>query len=180
MTSLRDFCIVSPDVGDAAALSQLAQRLFTQTFSFKNYPPGDLAQFLDSAMSVAAYAAQIADPAYSLRVAHAGADGMIGFVKSGPNLLPLPPGEPDRARTRELHQLYITAKAQGSGLADALMQHVFDDAAAHSAAAVYLSVYAGNHRAQRFYARHGFVEIGRNPFAVGSVIDDDRVWRRRL
>lgn len=175
-----DFVTYAPAPGEAAELSRLAQAVFTQTFAFMNYPPRDLAAFLDRAMSEAAYAAQIADPSFSIRIARDAAGHMVGFVKCGPNDLPMPPGEPDRHRTRELHQLYIAAPAQGSGLADQLMRHVFDDAASHGAPAIYLSVYVDNHRAQRFYARHGFVEIGKNPFPVGATIDDDRVWRCRL
>ena len=39
-----------------------------------------------------------------------------------------------------------------------------------------LSVYHDNMRAQRFYARYGLREVGRNLFAVGSTVDDDRIW----
>ena len=33
-----------------------------------------------------------------------------------------------------------------------------------------------NIRAQRFYARYGFREVGRYEFRVGDQIDDDRIW----
>lgn len=180
MTEQQHFFVDAPASSDAAALSHLAQSVFRQTFDFMNYPPDDLAAFFDRAMSTDAYAVQIADPAYSIRVARDVGGAMVGFVKCGPNDLPLPAGEPDRARTRELHQLYIASAAHGSGLADRLMRHVFDDAANWDAQAIYLSVFVDNHRAQRFYARHGFVEIGKNPFPVGTTVDDDRVWRCRL
>jgi diamine N-acetyltransferase len=39
-----------------------------------------------------------------------------------------------------------------------------------------LSVYSDNHRAQRFYARYGMVEIGAHPFMVGEQADDDRIF----
>ncbi len=177
MTRITRCFIDTPDISEASDLSALAQRVFQATFADMNYPPDDLAAFLTSAMGPDAYARQLADPAYTIRVARDEADRMIGFIKCGPNDLPMPPGEPEPARTRELHQLYIDAAAQGTGLADSLMHIALDDAAQHRAEALYLSVYVGNVRAQRFYARYGFVEIGKNPFAVGTVIDDDRVWR---
>ena len=180
MTAVARYFFDTPDIAEAAALSALAQRIFVETFAYMNYPPADLAAFLESAMGEAAYVAQLADPAYTIRVARDDEDRMIGFIKCGPNDLPLPPGEPDPAQTRELHQLYVDASAQGTGLADALMHIALDDAATHRAQAIYLSVYVDNLRAQRFYARYGFVEIGKNPFPVGSVIDDDRVWRLAL
>jgi ribosomal protein S18 acetylase RimI-like enzyme len=177
MNAGRRYFIEEPQLADAAGLSALAQRVFCQTFAHMNYPPDDLAAFLASAMGEASYARQIADPAFCLRIARDEAGRMVGFIKCGPNDLPMPQGEPPHATTRELHQLYVDEVAQGTGLADALMHVALDDAAAHAASAIYLSVYVDNHRAKRFYARHGFVEIGKNPFAVGSVIDDDRVWR---
>jgi diamine N-acetyltransferase len=174
------FALEAPRVEDAAALSACAQAIFRETFSYMNYPPSDLDAFLDSAMGVAAYAVQIADPAYALRVARDPGGGMVGFVKAGPNDLPMPDGEPPRERTYELHQLYLTDAAKGSGIADRMMAFVDAEARARGAEALYLSVFIENIRAQRFYARHGYVEIGRNPFPVGTVIDDDRVWRKWL
>lgn len=178
MSDGTEFELAAPGVEDAAALSACAQGIFRDTFAFMNYAPDDLAAFLEQAMGVAAYTAQIADPAYALRVARDAAGNMVGFVKAGPNDLPMPEGEPTRERTYELHQLYLNDVAKGSGIADEMMVFVDAEARARGAKAVYLSVFVENIRAQRFYARHGYVEIGKNPFPVGSQIDDDRVWRK--
>lgn len=172
--------IVAPSVADAPAISAVAQESFRRTFHFKSYPADDLAAFLDGAMGVARYAAQLADPAYAIRVAQRTDGGLAGFIKGGPNELPMPSGEPPIAETWELHQLYLLPAAQGTGIADAMMDWLYDEARTRGAQALYLSVYVENLRAQRFYARHGFVEIGRNPFPVGNTIDDDRVWRKWL
>ena len=178
----------TPTIADAPELSAMAQASFTDTFAYMQYPPADLERFLDSAMGAATYARQIADPDYAIRIARWGGDcgqgAICGFIKLGPNELPLPPGEPQPAPTpaspgtRELHQLYLTGAAQGTGLADALMAFALADARGRGAEALYLSVYVGNLKAQRFYTRHGFVEIGKVAFAVGDTIDDDRLWRR--
>ncbi len=172
------YALETPTQSDAAAISACAQDSFRATFAHMNYPPDDLARFLDEAMGEAAYARQIADPAYALRIARGTGGAVIGVVKAGPNDLPMPSGEPKREETFELHQLYLLEEAKGSGLADAMMGLVLDEARARDAKAIYLSVYVENARAKAFYARHGFVEIGKNPFAVGETIDDDRVWRR--
>ena len=42
---------------------------------------------------------------------------------------------------------------------------------------LYLTVWVENHRARRFYDRHGFVEVGKYPYVVGSTVDDDRILR---
>lgn len=175
-----DWRIDVPDAGDAAALSAMAQHSFCETFAHMNYPPDDLSQFLDEAMGPARYAAQIADPDFGLRVARDGDGRIIGFIKLGPNELPLPPSENESGEIWELHQLYLREEAKGTGVADALMAWVLGEARARGALALYLSVYIDNHRARAFYTRHGFVEIGKAPFRVGTVIDDDRLWKRAL
>lgn len=169
--------ITAPDTSDAAAIAAFAQTCFTETFAYMNYPPEDLAAFLGSAMSENAFATRIADPNFCLRIARNNAAEIVGFATIGPNALPMPDGEPDPAQTRELYQLYCDASTHGTGLASRLMQAVVDDAAAHDAVAVYLSVYAGNARAQRFYAKHGFAELCKTIFMVGNTADDERIWK---
>lgn len=179
MTMVADFSIEEPQLGDAAALAAMAQASFCDTFSYRNYPPDDLAGFLATAMGPERYAAQIADPAYALRIARNLSNEIIGFIKMGPNDLPLVEGDhPDAVR--ELHQLYLLPAAKGTGMADFLMNWGVDWARLEGARCLYLSVYCENIRAQKFYARHGFVEVGKNPFWVGNVCDDDRIWRRPL
>ena len=54
----------------------------------------------------------------------------------------------------ELTMIYLLREAQGSGIADRLLRMAIGDAPA------YLWVLDGNHRAQAFYRRHGFVPDG--------------------
>jgi GNAT superfamily N-acetyltransferase len=180
MTQIADWTVETPGMGDAAALSAMAQQSFCEAFAQMNYPPDDLAQFLDEAMGAARFATHIADPDFALRVVREKDGRIIGFIKLGPNELPLPPDEDMGDPPLELHQLYLREEAKGTGIADALMAWLLDEAHARSAAALTLSVFIENHRAQAFYARHGFVEIGKNPFRIGSVVDDDRVWKLTL
>lgn len=168
-----------PTLADAEALAAMAQASFCDTFAYREYPADDLAGFLSTSMGPERYAAQIADPAYALRIVRNGAGAITGFIKMGPNDLPLITGDA-ADQVRELHQLYLLAEAKGSGIAHAMMDWGVDWARQRGANALYLSVYVENVRAQRFYARHGFVEVGKNPFMVGSTVDDDRVWRRAI
>ena len=169
-----------PVAADAPALSAMAQASFRETFAFRDYPEADLAGFLEEAMGVDEYRRVIEDPEYELRIVKNAGGDIVGFIKLGPNSIPLPDGEPPVERTRGLHQLYLLEEAKGSGMADALTQFGKAWAQFVGAEALYLTVYIDNHRAQRFYARHGFSEIGAYPFAVGNVIDDDRIWKCAL
>lgn len=51
---------------------------------------------------------------------------------------------------------------------------------AHGAPEIYLTVFDHNQRAKRFYARHGFEEVGHCTFRLGERVHDDRVWRKPL
>ncbi|WBO22255.1 GNAT family N-acetyltransferase [Sphingomonas abietis] len=156
---------------DAPALTRMAADSFVETFGHL-YRPQDLDSFLRDAFGPAGLPAQIGDPAYRIRVATD--DGIIaGFAKMGPCGLPSPPVPDDAA---ELKQLYVLKPWQGAGIAQALMAWAIECARAGGAAHLVLSVYADNHRAQRFYARYGLAEIGAHPFMVGAQMDDDRIW----
>ncbi len=168
--------IRAAQASDAMALAQFAQASFAETFAYRHYPSNDLAQFYADYMDPARFTAQMANPDYAIGLAIDDTGQIVGFVKTGPVGVPLPTTETNIAAI-ELHQLYLAKHTHGTGLANRLMAQVWARAQRENAAAVYLSVYSENIRAQKFYARHGFCEIGKNPFAVGTVIDDDRVWK---
>lgn len=165
-----------PTAADAAEISAVATTAYRATFG-QLYPREVLDAFLLTWNPPAKIAAQIADPAWDVRVWR-DAQGIAGFVKLGPNELPMPAGEPEGGT--ELHQLYFLDRAHGTGAAQALMDWAITTARAQGHPRLYLSVYVDNHRAKRFYARYGFVEIGLNPYRVGDRVDDDRVWRLTL
>jgi diamine N-acetyltransferase len=158
---------------DAAMLSALARRSFTETFGHL-YDPADLAAFLER-HTPDAWANDITDPDYAIRIAEA--DGAaIGYAKLGPPSLPFEP----RGPSIELRQFYLLAAAHGTGVAQSMMAWVIETARARGAADMYLSVFIDNHRARRFYERHGFERIGEYGFMVGNHRDTDDVMRLSL
>lgn len=159
--------------GEAAALSRLGRATFTETFGHL-YSPEDLAAFLQS-HDEAAWAAQLEDPAYEVRVAEAEVE-LIAYAKLGPPSLPF---EPEGAAI-ELRQFYVRNPWQGQGIADELMAWAIAEAKARNADELYLSVFADNHRARRFYQRYGFAFVGPYAFMVGNHADEDHVLRLTL
>lgn len=156
---------------DGPALGAMASASFTATFG-SLYQPRDLATFLDEAFGPSGLPAHAADPRYTIRVA-LDDDRIVGFAKLGPVVFP---GDWP-ADAIELHQLYVLDGWHGAGVGPALMDWAIDTARAASHGEMILSVYVDNHRARRFYARRGFVEIGRYTFMVGDKEDDDRIMR---
>jgi len=159
---------------DGPELARMAKRCFTETFGTL-YRASDLAAFLESTFGDEGLPSQLADPAYTVRLATD--DGrIIGFVKLGPVAFP---GDWP-ADAIELHQLYVLGGWHGEGVGPALIDWAIARARADQRSEIVLSVYVDNRRAQRFYARYGFEEIGRYQFRVGETIDDDRIWRLTL
>lgn len=159
---------------DAVEIGAVATQSYVETFEGL-YRQGDLDAFLPAAFGPAGLQAHVSDPAYTIRVVTKD-DAIVGFAKLGPVVFP---GDwPEGAV--ELHQLYVLKDHLGQGVGPALMDWAIATARAGGATDLLLSVYVDNHRAKRFYARYGFVDIGRYDFAVGSTIDEDRLMRLAL
>jgi ribosomal protein S18 acetylase RimI-like enzyme len=159
---------------DGQVLGGIARATFIDTFGTL-YKLDDLAAFLEQG-SDEAYAAELADPDIEVRFALTGGTP-IGFCKISRLLLPAPDPAPGAA---ELRQLYIYRPWQGLGIADELTRWAMDRARARGAPELWLSVFTENHKARRFYARHGFAEIAPYRFVVGTQADKDILCRAVL
>ena len=161
-----------PDEG--AVLGGLARATFIQTFGVL-YKLEDLAVFLQQG-SDEAYAAELADPDIEVRFALSGG-APIGFAKISKLGLPAPDPLPG---AMELRQLYLYKPWQGAGVARALMDWAVERARARGAPEMWLSVFTDNHRARKFYAGYGFVDVCPYAFKVGDQEDEDILCRAPL
>lgn len=85
---------------------------------------------------------------------------LIGFCGYRPQTL-------SRTKHRaELGPFYITTKFHGSGAADALMNGVISEARQAEITQLELFADTENHRAIRFYIRHGFKVVATHPDGV--------------
>lgn len=165
--------IRSATSADAPVIAALARQTFSDTFGHL-YSAENLAAFL-AIHTTENWAAEIADPAFAIRLAESDGEP-VAYMKLGPPSLPFTP--PSGAI--ELRQLYVVARHHGGGLARALMDQAVAEARARGCTALYLSVFTDNPRARRFYARCGFVEVGPYAFMVGDQADEDVVMRLDL
>lgn len=162
---------------DAEAIAAFANGSFTHTFG-TIYDPADLATFLAGWNPPHLVRAQIADPGYAIALVRDDKGAILGYIKMGPVDFDLPAGQPTDDAV-ELHQLYVAEAAKGTGVAVALMEWGIAWAR-ERAAILYLTVFTENDRAQAFYRRYGFTDVGRNEFRVGNHIDEDRFFRLDL
>ena len=68
--------------------------------------------------------------------------------------------EAEDPRSADLFAMWVAPTARGSGAADLLVQAAVDWAQQRGCTSVSLEVASGNERAERVYARHGFVPSG--------------------
>jgi len=160
----------APERGDAANLSHFGRQTFCATFAHL-YKPEDLSTYLNRVYTPAAMLADMATPGTEFRIAEHGGR-IIGFCKIGAVTVPIGKIPP---KSMELRQLYVDHDFHGSGVAATLMAWALDRAHARNCENIYLSVYAENFRAQKFYQRHGFKVIGEYKFMVGSQADDELI-----
>lgn len=158
---------------DAAALDGLFKSVFCGTFAHL-YRAEDLEEFLSS-FGVSDWERQLRDRAFAIRIAEA--DGLpSGYIKIGPVKLPVE----GKTESMLIDQVYVVSDHHGTGIAGELMDWAIREARRRGAQALYLTVFIDNHRARRFYDRHGFEDVGRYAFMVGRQADEDIIMRKAL
>lgn len=162
---------------DAGALAAISADTFLDTFvrGFGiPYSNADIAAFIASSHSPAAYTKKVSDPDQALWIATDASRQAVGYANAGPCGLPVDGARDDQG---ELYRLYVRREAQGAGLAPRLMREALTWLAADRRP-VWLGVWSLNHRAQRFYARYGFEKMGEFDYPVGETIDREWAMRR--
>ncbi|HXT49462.1 MAG TPA: GNAT family N-acetyltransferase [Thermoanaerobaculia bacterium] len=161
--------------GDAAALAELAERTFRDTFAVDN-DPANMDLHCARHYSPAIQAAEIASPtAATLVVEHEGE--LIAYAQLGRQPRA---DENDAAPAVEIYRFYALSAWHGTGLAAALMDECVALAREAGAAAIRLGVWERNPRAIRFYEKHGFAVVGSQPFVLGNDPQLDLVMVRPL
>ncbi len=160
-------------VADADALSAIGAATFTESFGHL-YPPEDTAAFLVGTHGREKLARELADPAMAAWLAEADGE-VVGYAAVGPCALPHPEVT---AACGELKRLYVLRPWHGDGTGARLMAEALAWLEAAGPRMLWIGVWSGNPRAQRFYARHGFARVGEYQFRVGRVLDDEFILRR--
>ena len=158
---------------DAQTLSLVSELDLTRTFG-QLYSDADLQTFLRESYAAAAYARFLDDPAYACWLVERDGEA-VGYALAGPCGLPHPDVTPDDG---ELKRIYLLPQVQGGGHGDRLFQAAIDRLERDGPRTLWIGVWSENHRALRFYARHGFEKAGEYEFIVGSSRDHEFILRR--
>ena len=175
MSQNTDVTIRRANPEDAGLLAELGARTFSETFAADN-SPDDMATYLAASFNPAQQAAELADPASTFLIAEVGGIA-AGYAK-------LHAGEPaervEGQKPVELVRLYVLQEWLGRGVGAGLMRACVGEARRAGYGAIWLGVWERNGRAQAFYRKWNFREIGEHMFQLGSDPQRDILMERAV
>jgi diamine N-acetyltransferase len=158
---------------DAELLAELGARTFSETFAVDNSPE-NMAAYLAASFTPAQLAADLVDPRCVFQIAET--DGLaVGYAMLRTGAAPL---QVTGERPIELVRLYVSRNSLGSGVGAALMQACIDEAKRGDHETLWLGVWEHNHRAQAFYRKWNFREVGTHMFKLGEDPQTDLLMQR--
>jgi diamine N-acetyltransferase len=160
---------------DADLLAELGARTFAETFAADNTPE-NMGTYLASAFNRSQQAAELADSQTTFLVAEQ--DGTaVGYamLRAGSELDDVTGNNPI-----ELVRLYVSSACLGSGVGAALMHACISEAEQRGHETIWLGVWERNHRAQSFYRKWYFREVGTHIFQLGDDPQTDLIMQRSI
>jgi ribosomal protein S18 acetylase RimI-like enzyme len=173
--SQTNLVIRRANVDDAGLLAELGARTFAETFAAANSAE-DMAAYLASSFSEVEQAAELADPNSTIYIAET--NGMaIGYamLRTG--------NAPDCVTDDtpiELVRLYVSREHLGDGVGAGLMQACINEANLQGYRTMWLGVWENNHRAQAFYRKWKFRDVGTHVFQLGQDAQTDILMERSI
>ena len=162
-------------IEDAELLGELGARTFAETFSEDN-TADDMAAYVAASFSPEHLTAELTDPSSVFFIAEVDGNA-AGYAKLHPGEAPEVVGG---RKPVELVRLYVARAWLGRGVGPALMQRCLDEARRMGFQIIWLGVWERNHRAQAFYRKWNFHEVGEHVFQLGSDPQRDVVMQRAI
>lgn len=156
-------------------MAELAAATFRDAFGSEN-DAADLALHLARSYGLAQQTAELRHPAITTLLAYVDGE-LAGYAQLRQGL---PPACVVAARPIELWRFYVARPWHGRGVAQELMAAARDAAKRRGAASLWLGVWERNPRAQAFYRKSGFADVGSQQFLVGTDAQTDRVMELTL
>lgn len=159
---------------DAGPLRELGISSFVAAFA-NLYSTEDLDAFLAENYGLDTWQLQASQPDRPIWVATSSDGNLVGYAQASPCDLPVDP-MPEGAL--QLRRLYVRPDILSAGIGAALMLRVFEWVEVAGRPPLFLGVWSGNDRAQRFYSRYRFIKVGEYDFPVGAQVDREFIFRR--
>lgn len=162
---------------DAEMLAELSRQTFWDAFhdNPKNAPE-DMADYMQSAFSLKQIKRELADAKAIFFIAEIAGEP-AGYAKV---LFDTREPEITGEKPIELARLYSKQEFLGKGVGAKLMDECFRVAKNFDRDAMWLGVWEFNPRAQAFYRKYGFYEVGKHIFQLGSDPQIDVLMQKKL
>ncbi|MBC7798060.1 MAG: GNAT family N-acetyltransferase [Pyrinomonadaceae bacterium] len=164
-------------IEDAETLAKLSWQTFWDAFhEHPKNAPEDMKIYMDEAFSVQKVSEELSDANAIFLLAEV-ENEIAGYAKVITNSR-----EPEIVAENpiELHRLYSHQKFVGKGIGAALMNECLREAENKGCDAIWLGVWEHNPRAQAFYRKYDFREIGKHVFLLGNDPQIDLLMQKSL
>ncbi len=160
---------------DAKVLADLGRETFIQAFAQDNRRE-DMDIYIDKTFTVEKQLQEIKDTKRHIAIA------WIGGIAAGFYHLFDGPVDPSVKGERpiEVLRLYVDSDWHGKGIGPALMNSCIDLALAQGHQTMWLGVWERNFKAQAFYKKYLFSEVGKHIFTLGNDDQIDLIFSRKL
>lgn len=160
-------------------LHKIAYKTFDETFAPHN-PPEVMKAYMDKAFDYAQLANELNDYQNHFYLVKYG-QAVIGYFKLTIQLDYQDIHIPTIIKNGHgimLERFYLDSAYHGNGIAHQMMQECLDTAIRMDYDRIWLGVWEKNLRAQKFYKKWGFEQVGTHPFIMGEEIQTDH-WLSR-
>jgi ribosomal protein S18 acetylase RimI-like enzyme len=180
----NQFVLRRANYSDVDALSQLYQKAFRETFMEDfaiPHPENDLDSHFRSAESPEYFRESLNDPQRATWLIEGKTNGeLVAFASVGlcdSDDIPHPDVCPNKDGA--INRLYVLRDRRSLGFGQQLMLVVLPWLEEYfPARPIWLTVWSGNFRAQKFYRHYGFTKVGDFKYAVGEWKDDEFIMKR--
>jgi ribosomal protein S18 acetylase RimI-like enzyme len=160
---------------DALCLHALATQVFLDTYARSGIRP-IIAREVKAELSENTFERLLADPRHCVLLAEHERH-LVGFVDLGFRRTHERVAEKNSA---ELCRIYVQAPFIGRSIGTTLVEAAEAEARRNGASAIWLTAWASNERALRFYARRGYRELGAVPFVFEDETHENRLFAKTL
>lgn len=160
---------------DTEILTAISRKTFFETFA----PTNDLANLqacIDAHFTIERQRAELLAPDSQIFLAMDGANPAAYLHLKENSTAVCVRNKP----TMELKRLYVDQPWHGKGVAHQLMELAKKIAREKACRSIWLGVWEENHRALRFYQKHGFQKVGTHVFMMGPEAQTDDIMEAGL
>ena len=160
---------------DLTALQAISKETFTATFGQQN-TPANLATYLKTAYATSQLTQELKNPESRFFFILKDQD-IAGYLKLNTGTAQTEDMGP---HALEIERIYLRSAFQRQGLGSKLFQVALDAAQKYHKTQLWLGVWEHNLKAQKFYHRLGFHQIGQHTFTLGTDPQTDLIYAKVL